>query len=427
MRVQHTSHSFPAFPVFSSAFVADNELVVGGGGGASRTGIKNRLRLYRVSDDRNLDLLGERELDKDEDAPMSMAALQKNKTFVCGINSSAQKISTGQNDNCRVFAIEGAEHTEDDYQKVAVLSPDGTLVAVAGERDFALLSYPLLNPVASPIHLANGGIYDSSFTDDRVILVTSQNILVYALPDPVSSTSPPPSPSPNSKSKKKGKQKNKSSPTASSSSSLSPNGASSSSSTSTAELELLQTLGVPALPTTPKGSTVIFRAARFRPGAPDTLHAVLNVTLPRAPRAKVAKRQTYVGVWKLKKKGEGEKEDSGEVWEMVKNRKVGEGAATCFDVSADGKFFGLGFQDYSVGVFDSQSLLPLCSVLKAHEFAITTLRFSPTSRLLVSASADNTLRVISIPENLGQQTWTMTIIIILTVIIILLAMALAKP
>lgn len=43
MRAQHTAHSFPAFPVYSCAFIADDQVLVGAGGGASRTGIKNKL------------------------------------------------------------------------------------------------------------------------------------------------------------------------------------------------------------------------------------------------------------------------------------------------------------------------------------------------------------------------------------------------
>jgi hypothetical protein len=43
MRARHTPHALPAFPVYSSAFLSDNELVLGGGGGASRSGIKNKL------------------------------------------------------------------------------------------------------------------------------------------------------------------------------------------------------------------------------------------------------------------------------------------------------------------------------------------------------------------------------------------------
>lgn len=43
MRTKHTAHSLPSFPVYSSAFVSPNELVLGGGGGQSKTGIKNKL------------------------------------------------------------------------------------------------------------------------------------------------------------------------------------------------------------------------------------------------------------------------------------------------------------------------------------------------------------------------------------------------
>jgi hypothetical protein len=43
MRTQHTAHSFDAFPVNSAAFLSDRSLVLGGGGGASKTGVKNRL------------------------------------------------------------------------------------------------------------------------------------------------------------------------------------------------------------------------------------------------------------------------------------------------------------------------------------------------------------------------------------------------
>lgn len=43
MRAQHTAHPLPAYPVYSCTFIADDLLVAGGGGGASRSGIKNKL------------------------------------------------------------------------------------------------------------------------------------------------------------------------------------------------------------------------------------------------------------------------------------------------------------------------------------------------------------------------------------------------
>ena len=43
MRTHHALHTLQQFPVYSAAFVADNVLALGGGGGSSRSGIKNKL------------------------------------------------------------------------------------------------------------------------------------------------------------------------------------------------------------------------------------------------------------------------------------------------------------------------------------------------------------------------------------------------
>lgn len=43
MRALHKTHSLPTFPIYSSSFLSEDELVLGGGGGASRSGIKNKL------------------------------------------------------------------------------------------------------------------------------------------------------------------------------------------------------------------------------------------------------------------------------------------------------------------------------------------------------------------------------------------------
>ena len=61
------------------------------------------------------------------------------------------------------------------------------------------------------------------------------------------------------------------------------------------------------------------------------------------------------------------------------------------------------FSSAHLNIQNSHSLQPLLTILKAHEFPPTTLRFSPTSNLLVSGSADNSVRVISVPAELGGQ------------------------
>ena len=48
MRPKHTQHSIPTFPVYSCAFLNDGTFVLGGGGGAARSGIKNKLVCGRM-------------------------------------------------------------------------------------------------------------------------------------------------------------------------------------------------------------------------------------------------------------------------------------------------------------------------------------------------------------------------------------------
>lgn len=43
MRARHSLHSLPAVPVYSAAFLAEDLLAVGGGGGVSKSGINNKL------------------------------------------------------------------------------------------------------------------------------------------------------------------------------------------------------------------------------------------------------------------------------------------------------------------------------------------------------------------------------------------------
>ena len=49
--------------------------------------------------------LDELELDKGEDAPMSMAAIPDTKTIICGINSGEDSLQSGLNQNCRKFTV----------------------------------------------------------------------------------------------------------------------------------------------------------------------------------------------------------------------------------------------------------------------------------------------------------------------------------
>ncbi|KAJ7228813.1 WD40 repeat-like protein [Mycena pura] len=394
MRAQHTPHFLTAFPVYSSAFLSPSHLVLGGGGGTSRTGIKNKLRVYDVGADRNIAPVDELELERGEDAPMSMAANLETGTLACGVNSPEEMLSKGENENCRVYALKeqklGLLSTHgtlisgdlDDFQKVTVLSPDGKTLAVAGTKSLQLLSYPSLAPLALAVN-TDKEIYDATFSKNTLVVATTHNLLVYALPTANSKGSP-------SKNKKKGKQK-----------AVVPSA-----------LELLRTIDAPVSVSGSTGST--FRAARYHPENTEILYTISNTIPGRSRTRKAAPRQAYVCKWNTT------------TWVVDKVRKVGDKGVTCFAVSPNGKLLAFGSSDSSVGLLDANALSPLVAILKAHEFPPTTLAFNPTSRLLVSGSADNTIRIIDVPESFEKSSWGWIIMILITLIIVLLAFAIQQ-
>ncbi|KIK08386.1 hypothetical protein K443DRAFT_672409 [Laccaria amethystina LaAM-08-1] len=389
MRPHHSSHSFPSFPIYSAAFLSEDLLVLGGGGGASKTGIKNKLRIYVINEDRTADLKDEYELEKGEDAPMSIATDILAKTLVCGVNSTVEKLEKGENENCRVFSVKDHKikflRTQktipsvdpEDYQKVTVLSTDGKLLAVAGAHDLSLLHYPSLMLAAEPIH-TEMEIYDATFSSQTLVIATTHNLLVYLLPEEFSATNP--------SSKEEGKKKS--------------NG----SENSPVPLTLQHTIVLPA--STGVGST--FRAVRYHPQDPATLYTAINTSSPRSRKIKSSTRQGYVCKWNT------------ESWLVVKTRKIGDRGLTCLDISADGRFLAFGSSDLTIGMLEGKNLSPIATILKAHEFPPTTIKFNSTATLLVSGSADSSMRVVTVPDVAGSFSWTF-LYIVLALLVILLA------
>ncbi|KAI6003782.1 hypothetical protein EDD15DRAFT_2456247 [Pisolithus albus] len=395
MRAQHTTHSLPAFPIYSCAFISDDLLVAGGGGGASRSGIKNKLSvarrgLFRTSAKRQLESLAEFELDKDEDAPMSMAAHIESRTI----------LPKGENENCRKFLIDSG-----DEFKFTLLGTRGTIspgntedyqfVAVGSEREVTsykeqlatmmltskvqlmLLSYEDLSPVTRPIFVSKGEIYDVTLSATHLILATSANLLVYALPAPLRS---------------RGKEKNATHDNADTPMDSLP------------DLQLVKTLDVPTISSVPVGANVTFRASRLHPSD-----------------QRPTKKQAYILKWRVSVA-----DDVSFSAILEGSRKISEGSLTCFDVSPNGKLLAFGVSDYSLGILDANSLAPLLSILKAHEFPITALRFNPSSKLLVSGGVDSSIRIVAIPEKFGGLSWSVTILIILSFLGVILAVMLSR-
>ncbi|QRV87939.1 hypothetical protein RhiJN_15957 [Ceratobasidium sp. AG-Ba] len=392
MRTQHALHSLPAFPVYSLGFIKDDKLLLGGGGGATRSGIKNKLRLYDVDETgAKLDLATELELKKDEDAPMSMAVDSQSGTVICGINGSMEKVEAGINPHCRTFSIEMKEETKplikfenstqlvkgkypEAFQKVTSLSKDGTILA-AGSSDgkpfnqVTLVAYPKLDRASEPFALPSGELFDADFSLDGYLVVTSTtNLYVFAPSSEPSKISP---------------------------------------STAPLQLSLIQTL-----PTPSSRSNSSYRATRWSPTDSQTAWSVVNTT------GGVAKdRRAWVIRWDVA-------EDK-KVWKQAKMGKAATRPITVFDISQSGHLLAFGSSDLSVGILDAQTLAPLLTILRAHEFPPTALRFNPSGTLLASASADNTVRLVAV-TNTFSQSWVTTLVILLTLLTGLLAVLIQR-
>ncbi|KAF8916839.1 WD40-repeat-containing domain protein [Mucidula mucida] len=380
MRVHHAAHSFQTFPVYSSSFISDNQLVLGGGGGTSRSGIKNKLRLYNVHPDRSIEMLNEFELEAGEDAPMSMAA-NESKNLVCGINSTEELVARGENDNCRVFDLndnkislltkKGTLSTEnvEDFQRVSVLSQDGTMLAAAGGKTLHLLSFPLLVPVAAAIE-TKFEIYDAAFSGDTLVVVTTEQLLVYNLSQPSSPSKP----------KKKGKPK-------------------------VAPSKLVTLEHTIPLPPNLEGGQ--FRGGHFHPTNSQVFYTAGNTKNVRTRTSKSVPRPSFAMKWDTA------------TWKVEKSRKIGDKPLTCFVVSPDGQYLGFGSSDLSIGLLDAATLTPTVSILKAHEFPATTICFNPSSELFVSGSADSSIRIVSLPGDSSSYSWTFVLLLVALLILLL--------
>ncbi|KAK4190059.1 hypothetical protein QBC35DRAFT_543570 [Podospora australis] len=98
-----------SYPLYAVDFDPqdDTRLVVGGGGGASRTGVGNKISVLDTSNPESLEIVSELELSRDEDSVNTIAvgARQKDSILVyAGINSGEADVKKGKNEHFRVFS-----------------------------------------------------------------------------------------------------------------------------------------------------------------------------------------------------------------------------------------------------------------------------------------------------------------------------------
>ncbi|RXK39100.1 prolactin regulatory element-binding protein [Tremella mesenterica] len=404
-RTQHHHHNTPQFPVYCLDWVDDTTLILGGGGGASRSGIENKLKLCRVSKDgRNVKYINELKLSGDEDAPMTLAIDRNNKQLITGINASAASVREGKNEQCRTFSF-GNDKLEyvkaagtidaiwsDDYpyQKLTAFSTKLSLVAVGTtDNQVSILRSPSLEVVA-PTFALDGELVDLDWGgegEEWLAVTTDASLCIYHV---------------NTNDK--------------------------------VTLELKQTIYPPSLDISP----VAFRAARFSPVkvSPPTIHGVLNVS--KTPAKRGAPRKAFVVSFGIvagpstaplvldSSQGgtvKGKEKEGSELgkWDVLVKREVAGKPITVFDVSSDGQLLAYGCSDLSIGILDSKTLAPLLKILHAHSFPPTALKFNPSASLMVSASADNTIRAVVVPASFGGVSMTLIalLVAILAILVVL--------
>ncbi|QSZ35551.1 hypothetical protein DSL72_008421 [Monilinia vaccinii-corymbosi] len=103
-----------SYPLYACDFdpVDSSRLIVGGGGGAGRTGVGNKITLLDTSNPDELVQTGEIDLSKEEDNVTSLAVSQpqeKTTLIFAGVNSSPEDLDKGRNAHFRVIGIEAVK------------------------------------------------------------------------------------------------------------------------------------------------------------------------------------------------------------------------------------------------------------------------------------------------------------------------------
>ncbi|KAJ1823112.1 hypothetical protein LPJ56_000448 [Coemansia sp. RSA 2599] len=372
------------FPIACIGITKDNEIVLGGGGGAGRSGAVFTIESH------NLKSANELVLSSDEDAPTCLAIHPTERALVSSINASKEAIKKGENKNSRVFelkkkGIKAGKSTmtvcstsDFDYQRCVGFDPTGRLFAGGSTNGtLAVIQYPQLTP-AFPFIEASGEINDVGFNYSGKWLAVATNDELKIVQA------------------KTGK--------------------------------LVQTIDNPH---TTSGAKAVFRFARFGQGKEplksfpqyqqqdaktdtgiemkDVLYTVMNTK---------SRKQAYVALWDTR------------AWRRIATRPVCNSAITTFALSESGRLFAFATASLSIVVCDAHSLRVLLRIPAAHGFAITALAFDKEEEYLISGSADETCTVTRLPDRWptafdGVVEFTIanlqTIILLLVVVLAVLA------
>ncbi|KXS19734.1 WD40 repeat-like protein [Gonapodya prolifera JEL478] len=349
-------------------FATKNRLFIGGGGGSAKTGVRNEILLCKL-DLATLETedIFETVLPSDEDAVMCLGVHPKEKLIVAGINKSEVKIKERQNNSLRLFKVVGNDKVEPlqeheamaqdsavdpsqaPYLRITEWSPDGVYLLTAGTNgELRIFRYPTFNVVARFVILAEGTkkveeIYDAHFSPDgrQIIAVTPNHAVVYQ----AQARSAP------------GNDKDG----------------------EDLEWKELRRVNVETFNGRGGGKKyqLLLRQSRYNTDGkrPQIFFAFNSKSRDRS----------FVSRW------------DAHTWDVEKTAAVARKPIMNMAVSPNGKLLGLAMQDFSITLVTADNLQPYFTFPNAHSFAITCLTWTRDSNIIVSGSADSTVRAIAVP------------------------------
>lgn len=357
VRIESYSNTV-GFPVAGCQWVDDKHIILAGGGGASKSGVKNSLKLYKVTlDDKAIELVKEADLIAGEDAPTSFCYNAENNVVACGINGSIDSVNDGTSESLKIFESTDKEFvlkkskrvlkskSPFDYQKVTVFDRKGTMLLLAfAEGQVTVLNYPSLEYRFSSKKCENEDINSGDIDGNGLYISTSSDKAVHFW--------------------------------------------------STEDGELIHTIDQPR---GIKNKPCKFRSIQFGTGEnQDFIYLAINAA---------DKKRSYIS-----------KFSSGD-FELLLTRPVAFNPILSFRINNSGTLLAAGCSDLGIRLCCAKTLRTLATVKAAHSFPVTTLSFSPDDNLLVSGSADGTCRVIQVPKEFDSYK---SLIVTITTILLLL-------
>ncbi|PLW22653.1 hypothetical protein PCASD_09437 [Puccinia coronata f. sp. avenae] len=374
-------------PIYCSTFINTEIIALGAGGGTSKSGIKNTITIIKLNDtEEEKKKKTHYQLEKGEDVPMSILFDRSNNQLICGINSPQLTTHPEKNLHLRTFLWDKQNQlikpktaqriltydSEDNYQRITSLSEKTPkLLAIGGTNNqLNLLNYPSLKPAFSPMWCDQDDktlellAVDFHSNGTQFLVASNRNIKLYS----TKRTSPP-------------KQNKLPSP------------------------DLIRQLEPP---TPHANQSCAFRNAMYGRGTNcKTLYTILNY-LPNKKKKHTPSiwgpaadpRKAVLMTWNL---------DNGT---PGRSKTISHKPVTCLDMSPSGHLLAFSSSDLSIGILDASSLRSLLSILHAHEFPVTSIKFSPDEKRVVSCSADMTIRVVELHAGIRDRSYKYMLMLI---------------